>query len=808
MAAPRPAEDASGASYAGSSAGVSSADSFLRAAAAIHVGAAAPAQAGDFIARRFRLTRAVGRGAHGEVWEAEDRVGGGRVAVKLLRGAAAQATARVRREVAALRVLRVPGVVRLIDEGADGGRVFIAMDHVAGAPFPGLPAPCSPADLAGPLAALLEVLGRVHARGVIHRDLKPANVLVGEGARVTILDFGLSRSGSAAVEGITLAGQVLGTPAYLAPEQVSGDPITARADLYAAGVMAYAALAGRFPHEGERAADLIQARLTQRPAPIRALVPGVPGPMAALIDALLEMDPEDRPASAVEALDRIRPRAARRASIARAAPLAEEDLRALFAGPDRLFHLREDAARALWARTAGIPERVEEEIAAWVRAGLARRDADLLVMDRDAIERLDDEGTIAAPLDAGPEEIARAALRRSGQLARGGRLGPAIVPLSDALRALRRAEPPPIHEAASLLAFWVEIAWREGTTQALDRVHYELSRPGPAAPLAAHLEALVLAALAVNTWTDRALDLALAVPPFADPGVDRVRADVCVMAAWRVSLDREEAEIASAAAALSAAPDPETRALITQWRGRLAYCRGRFEEAAALHAQAAAQHTWITSVIAARLHGASALMEAFRFGDAAAWAAEAHALARRCRHAIFEARAEWILRSVAFREGRAGGAPDRELCDAASLLAAPHVEGLILLNEAAVAFRGGDRRAALDLAIAAHRRWADTGHPLGPLIARALSIACGAETSAAEVAALAARAAACPVAGVGPQVIALLAEAGHAPAIDAEALLALAALVPRSAWDHRMEVLSIRESLARAAPDQIVEQSA
>lgn len=227
----------------------------------------------------------------------EDRV----VAVKRLRAAGSGHRARVRREVAALRLLDLPGVVRILDEGEAEGAPFVVMELVEGRPFPG-PVEAGWPGLRGPALGLLETLARVHEAGVVHRDVKPSNVLVRPDGSPVLLDFGLAR-GHPVGSTITGEGAIVGTPRYLAPEQLRGERVGPAADLYAVGVMLYEALAGRPPHEAAAMDALWQAKLATDPIPLARLAPSVPASVADLVDALLAREPEARPRSAAAALE-------------------------------------------------------------------------------------------------------------------------------------------------------------------------------------------------------------------------------------------------------------------------------------------------------------------------------------------------------------------------------------------------------------------------------------------------------------------------------------------------------------------------
>ncbi len=864
------------------------------------------------IADRYRLVELLGSGGHGAVWEARDEVTGEVVAVKLMTDEFSSRPARVRREIAALRLLRLPGVVRLVDEGIDRGRAWLAMERIDGLPFPGRRAPCPWPVVAGTVIALLETLARVHAAGIVHRDLKPGNVLVSATGRPTIVDFGISHIEMHDSDSDPGRAEVLGTPAYLAPEQLKDEPVGGRTDLYAVGVMIYEALSGRLPHEAKDSISLLRARLLAPAEPLASAAPGVNATVAAVVDAMLATRPEDRPRSAAEVLGRLygAPDVASPALPALigdpSGPSVDEAaLRELFAGPDRLLHLKEDAARALFARTDGAPARVLDEVTAWTRAGLARWDLDKLAIDRDAIDRLEYGVRVAAPSEAPPSglpsrlddvlafvelcgqdatvalvadamgrpraevdadvdtlsgrralkrrtggrlllrvpvnaeivwpaarreaahraiaaamppgapnrlrhliaggdeqapEIAREACDLALRLAQRGQLGRAAVVIAEGLRAARCNADGARSDADALLARWVEIALAEETPAAIDRVLYELCRVVPQTPAAAHLDQLARAALAAqHSPGEQALAQASAVAPFDDPGLERRRQALRVHASRRCSVEQQEALLGDLAAWAAASGDPQAPAALAGWTARLRYRMGRFEEAAALRIQAAEGAAWITERIEDTLAAASALMEAFRHEEAAAHARSARDLAREHRHAYFEAKAEWILRTIAYRTGEAA-APDFDLVDAVARLGEEDLEALVSMTEAAVAYREGLHAEAAALAGRAHLYWGRMRKDWAATFARSLAIGAGAPAAPGEIAALAAQAIACPLPGLGVQALALIARAGHPIALAPGDLGRTLAGIPEERWAHRMDVLSVDEALASLRP--------
>jgi serine/threonine protein kinase len=255
-----------------------------------------PAQFG-----RFQVTGLLGRGASGQVFVAQ--AGDQRVALKTLELSSAlppreQAEQRERfeRQADVMRGLAHPDIVRLLDQGVVGATPWIAMELATGAEL----SRYTRANRLLPEAVALRVMARVagalahaHSRGVVHRDLKPANVRIDLGSdQVKLLDFGVARLQDAAV---TRTGVTLGTPAYMAPEQLTGDHADERSDVYALGVMLYELLTGRLPHPAATLGELLRAVSAGEPVPLGHWRPDLPAGLAALVAQLLQRDPAARP---------------------------------------------------------------------------------------------------------------------------------------------------------------------------------------------------------------------------------------------------------------------------------------------------------------------------------------------------------------------------------------------------------------------------------------------------------------------------------------------------------------------------------
>lgn len=806
-------------------------------------GDGAPMPPSEIVAGRYRIAALLGRGGHGEVWEASDRLTGATVAVKLLAPGTGVSAARVRQEIFALRLLHLTGVVRLIDEGVEEGRAFLVMDKVQGAPFPGVAGPRSWQEIEGPALSLLGSLAAVHGAGIVHRDLKPANVLVDSSGRATILDFGLAHLTTHTEMRQARDGRLVGTPAYLAPEQLSGDRITARADLYAVGVMLYHALSGALPHHGETFVTLLRDRLDRRAEPLGAIVPSIDRRVADTIDRLLSLDPSERPASALEVRALLQRGEGARAGPTRLdAPHAfdEPALRPLFVGPDRLFHLQEDAARLLFARTGGDAGRVRDELDSWERSGLARRDGDRWIVDRSALDFMEsgllgpnraalaqgaEQGwsnderrrihrELAAASPAGtPErlghllaggdpdiaedavEVAAATCSLARELAEGGLLGRAAAVLAEGLQGARAAPPA---ARLTLQRLWAEVAIADATPAALDRVLHHLCREGERGSALLHVEDLLRAALAFRS-SDRAVEMLERVVPFADERLERARLGLRALATRRRPLPEEEALLAEIEGWAGA--DRTRRAALAGLLGRLRYRQGRYDEAAALQIEAAAGEVWVTHQLNATLNAASALLEAHRLEEAMLYAERARELGRRCRHAFYEARAEWLLRAAGYRLGQLERA-DLPLLEAITRIGVRDLEALAHLTEAAIAYRGGDLEGARALAEHAHKLWGELDDRAGALLCRALAIASGSVAGGDEIEALASRALGCTLEGIGVQALGLLARAR--PKLAGTWVAAMETMAARAApaqRSRRAEVLSVEEAVAATRAD-------
>jgi DNA-binding SARP family transcriptional activator len=308
---------------------------------------------GALLHNRYRIDSEVGRGGMGVVYRAHDTLLDRAVAIKVLSetGVGAEGRLRLLREAQAVARLDHPHIVPVYDVGfADeiNDTPFIVMQLVAGKSL----------REAGPLplpqiltvaSQLCDALGHAHQRGLIHRDVKPENVVLTPEGAAKLMDFGLAHSQGASH--LTQAGALIGTPFYLAPEQIRGEPVDGRADLYALGVILYELTTGRLPFAGDDVLNVISQHLHSPVEPPRTHRADLPPALDALIVRLLSKQPADRPGSADEvraALESLRRPTAAPPTPTAAYSTLDRIVRGQLVGRER--ELAE--AGALWSRAA------------------------------------------------------------------------------------------------------------------------------------------------------------------------------------------------------------------------------------------------------------------------------------------------------------------------------------------------------------------------------------------------------------------------------------------------------------------------
>lgn len=251
---------------------------------------------GTVIAERYLLERLLGQGGMGAVFAGRHVVTGRRVAIKLLREDPIRNRApalRMAREARAVGRIQHPNVVAVHDAGFAGDRPFIAMELLDGESLEQRierTGPMSEAEAVRTLQQIALGVAAAHANGIIHRDLKPANVLLcrADGAAselVKVVDFGISKLRDDAEEDmlVTSQGEQIGTPVFMSPEQVRGDTLDERTDVYALSVILYYTLTQRFPFHARRRAELFAKILTAPPEPLAAHRPGVSHAIAEVV---------------------------------------------------------------------------------------------------------------------------------------------------------------------------------------------------------------------------------------------------------------------------------------------------------------------------------------------------------------------------------------------------------------------------------------------------------------------------------------------------------------------------------------------
>ena len=248
---------------------------------------------------RYRIVRFIAAGGMGEVHEGEDLLIGGRIAIKVLRAEindSRHAVERLRREIAMARKVTHVNVCRVHDVGQHDGRVFLTMELLEGETLASRigRGPLDLGELGRVACQLAGGLAALHEAGIVHRDLKSSNVIVTVAGRVVLTDFGLARSATVADAALTAEGTLLGTPGYMAPEQVEGREATFASDIYALGIVLYEMATGQLPFRGQSMLDTMHAIAFDATQPLRTIRADLPYSLQRVVDRCLHKKPDDR----------------------------------------------------------------------------------------------------------------------------------------------------------------------------------------------------------------------------------------------------------------------------------------------------------------------------------------------------------------------------------------------------------------------------------------------------------------------------------------------------------------------------------
>ena len=246
---------------------------------------------------KYRIVARLGRGGMGTVYMAVDQSLERDVAIKVLNPGVSEPDVlkRFRAEAITLARLNHPNIATLYELGQHGDQLLMVMEFVRGETFDKL------SERAGPMpferaaylvAQVLDALGHAHRVGIVHRDMKPANLILSESGVVKVMDFGIARM--VGTEHLTNDGYMMGTPAYMAPEQVLGNEVDGRADLYSVGVILYRMLTGHLPFKADTAAAMAQKQLKDAPTPLRQVRAELPVWCEQILERALAKPPELR----------------------------------------------------------------------------------------------------------------------------------------------------------------------------------------------------------------------------------------------------------------------------------------------------------------------------------------------------------------------------------------------------------------------------------------------------------------------------------------------------------------------------------
>ncbi len=692
----------------------------------------------------YQLQRRLGAGGGGEVWEATSPHGE-KLAVKILPLQSAEDQQRARTEVAALRWLRLPGVVSFRDEGMTQNCYWVAMDLVEGSSFPDLHSPLPWAQLKPLALRLLGLLEDVHRAGILHRDLKPANVRVDRTGALWLIDFGIA-AGRALDP--AAAKRHAGTPRYVAPECLHTATPSVASDLYAVGVMLREALEG-YP---------------------------VPADVADVITKMIHPDPQQRPPSAGHVAVRLG---------AREQPIPDDVVpRDLFAGPQHYLHLPELGAQRLQAESGGDSTRYPEIFLRWERLGYGHWEQGHFALDRFRLAEWGEEEEerlgAALALGAAPEWVQQKSLELAQRRLD---LGHAEAALLLCERSLELAE-----GTTELGLLAAEAATRLESPAAFSRAICLLRRCRPD-PLLVEVDLLLQASERVQTGQRREavplLDQMLLTLPES--------LEIWRQATYLQARRGTEAEEATLEGLVSWTTEGPMRLARWQgWLGNLRYRQGCYQEAADLQKSSAAGRRSPDSRIAALRAAAAALIEVPDLAEARRLSAEVRSQAALLGLPTVEAHAEWVERVAAYRMGDPLPADPERV--AAALVVSPTLGALHAMQEGTSAWRAGELALALTLTTQAVAQLRRLGlHPTAAL-AQSLQLALG-NPREGEVEGLAEELLALEEVDLSLQGLALLSV--HRPGAWVDAARRLLRHRPEQGWAQRLDVLSYDECRAR-----------
>lgn len=257
----------------------------------------------------YEVEEEIGRGGMGVIYRARQTSLNRKVAVKMILSGSLANETEVRRfqaEAEAAANLRHPNIVSIHEIGVHAGQRYFSMDLVEGGSLADRirQSPLSPGDAADALKTIAEAVAYAHSRGILHRDLKPQNILLDEGGRPHVTDFGLAKRMESDSQ-LTLSGHILGSPGFMAPEQARGNrsPVDGRTDVYGLGALLYAMLTGHAPIQGDNVADTIRRVTEEDPTPPHRLNPKVAPDLETICLKCLAKSPAERYASAQEVAD-------------------------------------------------------------------------------------------------------------------------------------------------------------------------------------------------------------------------------------------------------------------------------------------------------------------------------------------------------------------------------------------------------------------------------------------------------------------------------------------------------------------------